>query len=313
MPKEISEIKASKQEQSNDSNTIQPLDNLLISTFERFEERSKNQRKIQGLESGFVDLDHMLTGSQKSNLIVLASRPSMGKSTLALNIASNVASHKNKTVAYFNLETSKDQLIDRLICSVGNINAQAYHQGILGTEDLEKYSSALEALSGRKLFIDDKPNITVSEIKEKCYKIIKDHGLDLVIIDYLQLIRPKKYIYNNRNEEIDSISRSLKILARELDVPVIVLSQLSRACEQREDKRPVLSDLRDSGAIEQDADVVLFLYCDDYYNKETVKRNIAELIVSKQRQGGTGTIELLFLRPFYKFLSLEIKEQRKKQ
>lgn len=311
MSKEISEIKASKQEQSNDSNTIQPLDNLLISTFERFEERSKNQRKIQGLESGFIDLDHMLTGSQKSNLIVLASRPSMGKSTLALNIASNVASHKNKTVAYFNLETNKNQLIDRLICSVGNINAQAYHQGILGKEDLEKYSSALESLSGRKLFIDDKPNITVLEIKEKCHQIRKEHGLDLVIIDYLQLILPEKDIYNNRNEEIDSISRSLKILARELDVPVIVLSQLSRACEQREDKRPVLSDLRDSGAIEQDADVVIFLYCDDYYDKETVKRNIAELIVSKQRQGGTGIIELLFLRPFYKFLSLELKEQRK--
>ena len=199
---------------------------------------------------------------------------------------------------------SGEELMDRLICSEGNIDSYAYRTGRMTDEEYQNYAQVLALLSNKKLFIDDKPNISISEMKAKCRKIKRHHDLDLVVIDYLQLIQSDEQ-KNNRTDEISSISRALKIMAKELDVPVIALSQLSRACEQRQDKRPILSDLRESGAIEQDADVVMFLYRDDYYNEESELQNIAELIIRKQRQGGIGTVPFLFAKSYNKFLLIE--------
>lgn len=288
---------------TGDKDTIKDIDSLMLMVTERLGERIDNKGTIQGLATGFHDLDRVLSGLHKGDLIIVAARPSMGKTAFALNISSNVINN-DKTVVIFSLEMSSSQLIDRLICSIGNINSHSYRSGDLMDSDFDKYAQTLSSLSGKKLFIDDKPNMTVSEIKAKCRKIKRNHGLDLVIIDYLQQIQSESDKNINRNEEIGQISRSLKIMARELDVPVIVLSQLSRAVEQRQDKRPMLSDLRDSGSIEQDADVVAFLYRDDYYNEETEKKNIAEVIISKHRNGPVGKVELLFLKEYSKFVSL---------
>lgn len=289
---------------SGTKDTIKDIDTLMLMATERLGERIDNKGSIQGLATGFYDLDQTLSGLHKGDLIVVAARPSMGKTAFALNISSNVINN-DKTVILFSLEMSSSQLIDRLICSIGNIDSHLYRSGELTDSDYDKYSQTLSSLSGKKLFIDDKPNLTVGEIKSKCRKIKRNYGLDLVIIDYLQQIQSEsdKNIYN-RNEEIGQITRSLKIMARELNIPVVVLSQLSRAVEQRQDKRPMLSDLRDSGTIEQDADVVAFLYRDDYYNEETEKKNIAEVIIGKQRNGPVGKVELLFLKEYSKFVSL---------
>lgn len=288
---------------SGNKDTVRDIDSLMLTATKRLEERIENKGKIQGLETGFYDLDQILTGLHKGDLIILAARPSMGKTALALNIASNVAIDNDKTVILFSLEMSNEQLIDRLICSKGHIDSQSYRSGKLTDDDYDKYARVLSTMSGKRLFIDDKPNMTVAEVKAKCHKIKRNHGLDLIIVDYLQQIQPDKDVHN-RNEEISRISRSLKIMARELNVPVISLCQLSRAVEMRQDKRPMLSDLRDSGAIEQDADVVAFLYRDDYYNEETEKKNIAEVIIGKHRNGPVGKVELLFLKEYSKFLSL---------
>lgn len=261
---------------------------------------------VTGIESGFPDLDKMTAGFQKSDLIIVAARPSVGKTALALNIAQNVGIRGKQTVAVFSLEMSISQLVKRMICAEANIDASRMRTGYLIEDDWEKMTMAIGALSDANIFIDDSAMITANEIRSKCRRLKKEHGLDMIVIDYLQLIQgSNRSRRENRQQEVSEISRTLKQIAKELDIPVVALSQLSRAVEQRQDKRPMMSDLRESGSIEQDADIVAFLYRDDYYNPETEKKNIIEIIISKQRNGPTGTVELVFLKNFNKFVSID--------
>ncbi|RAL23389.1 replicative DNA helicase [Thermoflavimicrobium daqui] len=282
-----------------------PIGDVLMQSFEQIESMYNSPKGLKGTPSGFVDLDRMTSGFQKSDLIILAARPSMGKTAFALNVAQNVALRAGQTVAIFNLEMSAQQLVMRILAAEANIDAQAFRTGNLKEEDWEKLTMAIGALSEAPIFIDDTPGVTVFDIRSKLRRLQAEHGLGLVLIDYLQLISGRGV--DSRQQEISEISRSLKLMAREFDVPVIALSQLSRAVEQRQDKRPMLSDLRESGSIEQDADIVAFLYRDDYYNEESEKKNIAEVIIGKQRNGPVGKVELLFLKNYNKFLSLEVK------
>ncbi|MDR6225393.1 replicative DNA helicase [Desmospora profundinema] len=282
-----------------------PIKDVLMETFERIESLHYNQGKLTGVPSGYSDLDRMTSGFQPSDLIILAARPSMGKTAFSLNVAQNVAVRANQPVAIFNLEMSAPQLVQRMLAAEGNIDAQVFRNGHLGDEDWEKLTMAISTLSEAPIFIDDTPGITVFDIRAKLRRLQAEHGLGLVLIDYLQLIEGTGR--DSRQQEISEISRSLKLLARELNVPVIALSQLSRAVEQRQDKRPMLSDLRESGSIEQDADIVSFLYRDDYYNEESEKKNIIEVILAKHRNGPVGKVELLFLKNYNKFLSLDMR------
>ncbi|SFI69510.1 replicative DNA helicase [Thermoflavimicrobium dichotomicum] len=284
-----------------------PIGNVLMESFEQIESMYNSQKGLKGIPSGFVDLDRMTSGFQKSDLIIIAARPSMGKTAFALNVAQNVALRSGQTVAIFNLEMSAQQLVMRMLAAEANIDAQAFRTGNLKEEDWEKLTMAIGTLSEAPIFIDDTPGVTVFDIRSKLRRLQAEHGLGLVLIDYLQLITGRGG--DSRQQEISEISRSLKLMAREFDVPVIALSQLSRAVEQRQDKRPMLSDLRESGSIEQDADIVAFLYRDDYYNEDSEKKNIAEVIIGKQRNGPVGKVELLFLKNYNKFLSLEMKNQ----
>lgn len=284
-----------------------PIRDVLMETYQQIEQLHYNQDGLRGIATGFVDLDRMTSGFQKSDLIIIAARPSMGKTAFALNVAQNVAMRTGETVAIFNLEMSASQLVTRMIAAEGNIDAQVFRTGQLQEEDWEKVTMAMSSLSEAPIFIDDTPGVSVYDIRAKLRRLQSEHGLGLVIIDYLQLISGRGG--DSRQQEISEISRSLKLMARELNVPVISLSQLSRAVEQRQDKRPMLSDLRESGSIEQDADIVAFLYRDDYYNEDSEKKNIAEVIIGKQRNGPVGKVELLFLKNYNKFLSLETKYQ----
>jgi replicative DNA helicase len=281
------------------------IKDVLLDTFERIEKLYANKGAVTGIPSGYPDLDRMLSGFQKSDLIIVAARPSVGKTAFALNIAQNVAVRARQPVAIFSLEMSKEQLVQRILCAEGNLDANRMRTGFLEDEDWPKLSMAVGTLSEAPIFIDDTPGITVSEIRSKCRRLQAEHGLGMILIDYLQLIQGRPGKAENRQQEISEISRTLKGLARELDVPVIALSQLSRSVEQRHDKRPMLSDIRESGSIEQDADVVAFLYREDYYDKDSEKKNIIEIIIAKQRNGPTGTVELVFLKNFNKFVSLE--------
>ncbi|PTM56880.1 replicative DNA helicase [Desmospora activa] len=282
-----------------------PIKEVLMETFERIESLHYNQGKLTGVPSGYSDLDRMTAGFQPSDLIILAARPAMGKTAFSLNVAQNVAVRANKPVAIFNLEMSAPQLVQRMLAAEGNIDAQVFRNGHLGDEDWEKLTMAISTLSEAPIFIDDTPGITVFDIRAKLRRLQAEQDLGLVLIDYLQLIEGSGR--DSRQQEISEISRSLKLLARELHVPVIALSQLSRAVEQRQDKRPMLSDLRESGSIEQDADIVSFLYRDDYYNEESEKKNIIEVILAKHRNGPVGKVELLFLKNYNKFLSLDVR------
>ncbi|GGE05892.1 replicative DNA helicase [Marinithermofilum abyssi] len=282
-----------------------PIKELLMDTFERIESLHYNQGKLTGVPSGYADLDRMTSGFQASDLIILAARPSMGKTAFSLNVAQNVAIRAGKPVAIFNLEMSAPQLVQRMLAAEGNIDAQVFRSGQLSDEDWEKLTMAISSLAEAPIFIDDTPGISVFEIRAKLRRLQAEHGLGLVLIDYLQLIEGRGR--ESRQQEISEISRSLKLLARELHVPVIALSQLSRAVEQRQDKRPMLSDLRESGSIEQDADIVSFLYRDDYYNEDSEKKNIIEVILAKHRNGPVGKVELLFLKNYNKFLSLDMR------
>jgi replicative DNA helicase len=284
-----------------------PIKDVLVESYEQIESLHYNKGGLKGLSTGFVDLDKMTSGFQKSDLIIVAARPSMGKTAFALNIAQNVALRTGETVAIFSLEMSAAQLVLRMIASEGNIDAQAFRTGNLKDEDWEKLTMSIGTLSEASIFIDDTPGITMFDVRAKLRRLQAEHGLGLVMIDYLQLISGRGV--DSRQQEISEISRSLKLMAREFDVPIIALSQLSRAVEQRQDKRPMLSDLRESGSIEQDADMVTFIYRDDYYNEESEKKNIAEIIIGKQRNGPVGRVELLFLKNYNKFLSLEIRPQ----
>lgn len=279
------------------------LRSILVETFERIEKLYESKGGVTGLPTGYPDFDRMTAGLQPSDLIILAARPSMGKTTFALNLGSYAAVELKIPSIIFSLEMSKEQLALKLLCSEAGVDNQRIRTGTLKDDDWPKLSHALGRLSDAMLFIDDSPGITAMEIRAKTRRIKAEHGLGLIIIDYLQLMQSRSRS-ENRQQEVSEISRSLKALARELDVPVIALSQLSRAVEQRTDKRPGLADLRESGSLEQDADIVGFLYRDDYYNPETDRKNITELIIAKQRNGPVGTVDFYFQKEFSKFQSL---------
>ena len=282
-----------------------PIKQVVINTLEKIELASKTKGNVTGIATGFVDLDYTMAGLQPSDLILVAARPSMGKTAFVLNIAQYVAFHSNLTAAIFSLEMSKEQLVNRMFSLESRVDAQVLRSGNLADSDWEKLIEAAGVIGASNLIIDDTPGISISELRSKCRKYKLEHDLKLVIIDYLQLMSGSGRSTDSRQQEISDISRSLKALARELNVPVIALSQLSRAVEQRPDHRPMLSDLRESGAIEQDADVVMFIYRDDYYNKDSENKNIAEIILAKQRNGPIGTVNLVWLPQYTKFANLE--------
>ena len=259
---------------------------------------------VTGIPTGFIDLDYKTSGFQPSDLILIAARPSMGKTAFVLNVAQHMAFKEGKTVAIFSLEMSKEQLVNRLFSLESKVDSQALRTGNLTDEDWAKLIEGAAVVGKSNLIIDDTPGISIAELRSKCRKFKLEHDLGIIIIDYLQLMSGGKHS-ESRQQEISEISRSLKAVARELNVPVVALSQLSRAVEQRPDHRPMFSDLRESGAIEQDADVVMFLYRDDYYNKDTDKKNIAEVIIAKQRNGPIGTVELVWLPNYTKFANMK--------
>lgn len=263
---------------------------------------------VTGIASGFTDLDKMTAGFQNSDLIIVAARPSVGKTAFALNIAQNAGIRGKETVAIFSLEMGTEQLVKRMICAEANVDANKLRTGLLQADEWVEITTAIGTLSEANIYIDDSAALTVNEIRSKCRRLKKEKGLGMILIDYLQLISGNGKL-ENRQQEVSYICRVLKQIARELDVPVIALSQLSRGVEQRQDKRPMMSDLRESGSIEQDADIVAFLYRDDYYNKESEKEGIIEIILAKQRNGPVGTVELAFLKNYNKFVSLDRTHQ----
>ena len=285
-----------------------PIKQVVLNALEKIEKASKSKGTVTGIPTGFIDLDYKTSGLQPSDLILVAARPSMGKTAFVLNIAQHVAFKQNRTVAIFSLEMSKEQLVNRLFSLESYVDAQLLRTGNLKDSDWEKLIEGAGTIGRSNLIIDDTPGISISEMRSKCRKYKMEHNLELIIIDYLQLMSGSVGGRNeSRQQEISDISRSLKALARELSVPVIALSQLSRAVEQRPDHRPMLSDLRESGAIEQDADVVMFIYRDDYYNKDTEHVNEAEIIIAKQRNGPIGTVTLTWLPQYTKFANSERK------
>lgn len=282
-----------------------PIRQIVMNAMDHIEKASHNKGNVTGVATGFLDLDYRTAGMQPSDLILVAARPSMGKTAFVLNVAQYVAFKQDKTVAIFSLEMSKEQLVNRLFSMESKVDSQHLRTGNLSDAEWEKLIESAGVIGKSHLIIDDTPGISISELRSKCRKYKLEHNLEMVIIDYLQLMSGSGKSTDSRQQEISDISRSLKALARELHVPVIALSQLSRAVEQRPDHRPMLSDLRESGAIEQDADVVMFIYRDDYYNKDTEKKGIAEIIIAKQRNGPIGTVELVWLPDFTKFANLQ--------
>ena len=270
------------------------MTDILLNTFSRIDALCKNKGGITGIPTGFVDFDRLTAGLHPSDFIIIAARPSMGKTAFALNIAAHVALHQDKHVALFSLEMSDEQITERILCAEGAVDSQKLRVGELNKDDWDRMLCTAEMLGGENLQVDDTPEITAAALRQKARKIKSQHGLDLIIIDYLQLMEGSKGKTENRQQEIAEISRSLKALARELNVPVIALSQLSRAVETRQDKRPMLSDLRESGSLEQDADIVAFLYRDDYYNPDSQNKNITDLIIAKHRNGPIDTIRLFY-------------------
>ena len=282
-----------------------PIRQVVMNALEKIEKASQQSGTVTGIPTGFIDLDYRTAGLQPSDLILIAARPSMGKTAFVLNIAQYVAFHENMCTAIFSLEMSKEQLVNRLFSLESRVDAQALRTGNLSDADWAKLVEGAGIIGDSELIIDDTPGISISEMRSKCRKYKLEHDLKLIIIDYLQLMSGSGRSSDSRQQEISDISRSLKALARELNVPVIALSQLSRAVEQRPDHRPMLSDLRESGAIEQDADVVMFIYRDDYYNKDTELKGISEIIIAKQRNGPIGTVNLAWLPEYTKFAILE--------
>jgi len=291
------------------SGSFKNIKDVLIDVYDNIEKLHQQSGDVTGVGTGFRDLDRITSGFQPNDLIIIAARPSVGKTAFALNVAQNVAVNTDQNVAIFSLEMGADQLVQRMLCAEGNIDAQRLRNGQLQADDWGKLTMAMGSLSNAGIFIDDSPGIRVSEIRSKCRRLKQEHGLGMILIDYLQLIQGSKGSGENRQQEVSEISRSLKGLARELKVPLIALSQLSRGVESRQDKRPMMSDLRESGSIEQDADIVGFLYRDDYYDKESEKQNIIEIIISKQRNGPTGTVELAFVKEYNKFVDLDHRYQ----
>lgn len=289
--------------QRNLGQTFIPIKEILQDSFEKIENLYHRKEYITGVPSGFTEFDDITTGFQPSELIIIAGRPGMGKTAFCMNIAQNAAISKNTSVAIFSLEMSKSQLVQRMLCSEARVDAHNLRKGGLAESDWPTLSMAAGRLSSAPIFIDDSAGATSLEIKAKARRLKAQHNLGLIIIDYLQLMQNTSRS-ENRQQEISEISRSLKALARELNVPVIAASQLSRAVEQRNERRPLLSDLRESGAIEQDADLVVFIYREEYYKPKTEKKGIAEIIISKQRNGPTGKVNLTFIKEYAKFESL---------
>lgn len=292
--------------QSNGTSDYVPISQVVSKALDKIEAASHLDGSVTGVPTGFIDLDYRMAGLQPSDLILIAARPSMGKTAFALNIAENVAFREDLCTAIFSLEMSSEQLVNRLLSLQSRVEAQKLRTGNLLDSDWEKLIEGAATVGGSKLIIDDTPGITVSQMASKCRKYKQEHDLKLIIVDYLQLMNIGGRSENiSQQQKISDISRSLKELAREINVPLIALSQLNRSVEQRDDKRPMLSDLRDSGAIEQDADVVMFIYRDDYYDHDSEKKGISEIIIAKQRNGPVGTVELAWLAEYTKFGNLE--------
>lgn len=281
-----------------------PIRQVVVNTLNKIELAARNKGAVTGIPTGFIDLDYRTAGMQPSDLVLIAARPSMGKTAFVLNIASNVAFKENKCVAIFSLEMSKEQLVNRMLALESRVDSQHIRTGMLSDQEWAQLVESADEIGKSSLIIDDTPGISIGELRSKCRKYKMEHGLSMIIIDYLQLMSGSGKS-DSRQQEISDISRSLKALARELSVPVLALSQLSRAVEQRPDHRPMLSDLRESGAIEQDADVVMFIYRDDYYNHDTERKDIAEIIIAKQRNGPIGTVELAWIPSLTKFANLQ--------
>ena len=291
--------------QQKNQKGYEPIKDVLVESFTKLEELYNRKQHITGVPSGFMELDYKTAGFHGSDLILIAARPAMGKTAFALNITTNAAVRANVPVAVFSLEMSKEQLVNRVLCSEAMVDSNKVRTGKLEEDDWTKLAETIGPLSEAEIYIDDTPGISITEIRAKCRKLKLEKNIGMIVIDYLQLIQGTNKRNGSREQEISEISRSLKMLAKELNVPVIALSQLSRAAEQRPDHRPMLSDLRESGAIEQDADIVMFLYRDDYYNEDSEKKGIAEVIIAKHRGGSTGTVELLWLGSYTKFVNIE--------
>ena len=296
--------------QKRSASDFEDIREVVLRTLDSIEQAAKQKGHITGLGTGFRDLDYKTAGLQKSDLILIAARPAMGKTAFVLNLAEYIAIHSSSTIAMFSLEMSKEQLVKRMLAMNSKVDSQKIRTGSLEDEEWGKLVESVRKLGNSNLVIDDTSGITAAELRSKCRKLKMEKGLDLVIIDYLQLMSGSgKRKSDNRQQEISDISRSLKVMARELNVPVIALSQLSRAVEQRPDKKPMLSDLRESGAIEQDADMVMFLYRDEYYNPDSELKGQAEVIIAKQRSGPTGSVHLAWLAQYTKFGNLEPERQ----
>lgn len=287
------------------SGAFKSIKDVLIDVYDNIEQLHHHKADVTGIPTGYRDLDQITSGFQRNDLIIIAARPSVGKTAFALNIAQNVSVNTDENVAIFSLEMGADQLVSRMLCAEGNIDSQRLRTGSLEADDWSKLTMAMGSLSNAGIYIDDSPGIRVNEIRSKCRRLKQENGLGMILIDYLQLIQGSGNSRENRQQEVSEISRSLKALARELNVPLIALSQLSRGVESRQDKRPMMSDLRESGSIEQDADIVGFLYRDDYYDQESEKQNIIEIIISKQRNGPVGNVELAFVKEYNKFVDLD--------
>ncbi len=287
--------------QSRSGGDFVPIRQVALNVLENIEKASKTKETVTGVPTGFIDLDYKTSGFQPSDFILIAARPSMGKTAFVLNVVDHVAVRKGIPCMVFSLEMSKEQLVNRMLSMESNVDSQKLRTGTLTDSDWDAVVEGVGIIGSSKLIIDDTPGISISELRSKCRKMKLEHGLGMVIIDYLQLMTGSSKNSDNRQQEISEISRSLKALAREMKAPVVALSQLSRACETRTDHRPMLSDLRESGAIEQDADVVMFLYRDDYYNKDSEMKDMAEVIIAKQRNGPIGTVNLVWMPQYTKF------------
>ena len=290
--------------QRRTSDDYVPIRQVVMNAMDKIEAAAKNKGNVTGIPTGFLDLDYRTAGLQPSDLILIAARPSMGKTALELNIARHAAFRKKLTVAIFSLEMSKEQLVNRMLSMESYVDSQKLRTGQMNDQEWEKLIESAGVIGKSSLIIDDTPGISIAELRSKCRKYKLEHNLSMIMIDYLQLMTGNGK-NESRQQEISDISRALKAVARELSVPVVAFSQLSRAVEQRPDHRPILSDLRESGAIEQDADVVMFIYRDEYYNHDTDKKGIAELIIAKQRNGPIGTVELAWLPEYQRFVNLE--------
>lgn len=292
--------------QDKDQKTYSAIKDVLVDAFTELEQLYNQKQHITGVPTGFIDLDYKMAGLHNSDLILIAARPAMGKSAFALNIATNAAVKAKVPAVLFSLEMSKEQMVNRILCSEAMVDSNKVRTGKIDDDDWIKLADTMGDLSEAPIYIDDTPGISINEIRAKCRKLKLERDIGLVVIDYLQLVQgSSKRASGSREQEISEISRSLKILAKEINVPVIALSQLSRAPEQRPDHRPMLSDLRESGAIEQDADIVMFLYRDDYYNEDSEDKGLAEVIVAKHRAGSTGTVKLVWLGNYTKFANME--------